>query len=115
MKRRLLDTLDPAEGRGWSSIRNQTARTSRPGPENLRELFKWPERVAQDLARNYSVDGSDGEGEARMMRLNAVLDRGLGIDSLYSGFDCPRWALEPTRDFIIKERGWTFRNLVPKG
>ena len=50
-----------------------------------------------------------------MMRLNAVLDRGLGIDSLYSGFDCPRWALEPTLDFIIKERGWRFRNCVPNG
>ena len=79
-KRRLLESREPGQGRGWVSFREHAPQTSKPGPANLAELFKWPERVAEDLAQNFSYDGSDGEGESRMMRLYSVLDRGVALD-----------------------------------
>ena len=96
MRKRLLESSDKSEGRGWPSIRQHAARVARPGPSTLEELFQWPERILDDLGQNVAIDGSDGEGDARMLRLRIVLERRLALDSLYSGFDCPRWALSPT-------------------
>ena len=112
MKRRLLEALGPetAGGRGWVSIRGNSARLLPPGPSNLDELFAWPLDIARAIGSERPSPAGPGEGEARVHRLHAVLNRGLHCDSLYSGFDCPRWAITPTLDAVVAHYGFQFSN-----
>ena len=50
------------------------------GPQSLDEFCQWPYAILQKLL--CARDGSDGE---RLNRLRALLDRGLWVDSEYSG------------------------------
>ena len=64
------------------------------GPETVRELFKWPERICEGL----TTDGIEFAQNNAMMIDN--LHRHF-IDTInaytdYSGMECPRWAWEPT-------------------
>ena len=105
MKRRLLESCEPCSGRGWASVRQHAFRRSGQGPASVEELFQWPARLVGDISRKV---GGDGEGEARVLRLYAVLERGVAADSLYAGFDCPRWALSITVKHLIESHGMVF-------
>ena len=114
MKRRLLEALGPdtGGGRGWVSIRNSAPRILPPGPADVDELFKWPLRVVQaigaDASPGYIGAEAIGEGEARLLRLYSNLSRGLHMDALYAGFDCPRWALSTAVEAAVDHYGWKF-------
>ena len=110
MKRRLLEALGPdtGGGRGWVSIRNSAPRILRPGPADVDELFRWPLRVVQAVGADTSPGAGVGEGEARLHRLYSNLARGLHMDALYAGFDCPRWALTAAVEAAVDHYEWKF-------
>ena len=63
------------------------------GPETVRELFKWPERICEGI----TMDHIDFAQNNAMMIDNL---RRHFIDTInaytdYSGMECPRWSWEP--------------------
>ena len=74
-----------------------------PGPDSAAGLFNWPSDLAKNLFRAGNLKDQASEG-----RLADNLAAGVRVLTDYSGFDCPREALEVGFECICRHTGWRF-------
>ena len=78
-------------GGGWANFRATTLSHFPAGPQNINELFNWPEDVTDSVMGLVKFKHRD------VLKTNIDNHMKYGVDIVtdYSGMDCPRWCMQP--------------------